>query len=186
MAQNKKPESKPSKEIAVPKETHVKPIQKPTAIANRRAQSQGDIEKAFDQVFDRFRSDFEDLLFPTEDLFVFPDFPEVRTPAVDLEDNEKDFVLKAEMPGFKKDDIEINVQEDGIEISGMSGWKYDKEEESYICKERACKSFYRYVELPEEIKVDNVNANLSDGVLEITLPKKTPKPQKQKRKVQVK
>jgi hypothetical protein len=90
MAQNKKPESKLSKEIAVPKETHVKPIKKPTAIPHRRAQSQGDIEQAFDQVFDRFRSDFEDLLFPTEDLFVFPDFPEVRTPAIDLEDNEKD------------------------------------------------------------------------------------------------
>ena len=186
MAQNKKPESKPSKEIAVPKETHVKPIKKPSAIARRRTQSQGYIEQAFDQVFDRFRSDFEDLLFPTEDLFVFDEFPDVRTPAVDLEDNEKDFVLKAEMPGFKKDDIEINVQEDGIEISGMSGWKYDKEEESYICKERACKSFYRYVDLPEEIKLDAVNANLSDGILEITLQKKAPKPQKQKRKVQVK
>ena len=144
------------------------------------------IEQAFDQTFDRFRRDFEDLLFPTEELMVFPEFPEVRTPAVDLEDNEKDFVLKAEMPGFKKDEIEINVQEDGIEISGMSGWKYDEKNENYICKERACNSFYRFVDLPEEIKVDDVNANLSDGVLEIKLPKKNPKPQKQKRKVQVK
>lgn len=186
MAQNKKSESKPSKELAVKKETQAKPIKKPAKILRRRAQSQGDLEQAFDQVFDDFRHDFEDLLFPAEDLMVFEEFPEVRTPAVDLEDNEKDFVLKAEMPGFKKDDIEINVQEDGIEISAMSGWKYDKKEEDYICKERACNSFYRYVDLPDEIKVESVIANLSDGVLEITLPKKTPKPQKQKRKVQVK
>ena len=111
-------------------------------------------------MFDNFRNDFEDLCcFPTEDLMIFEELPEVRTPAVDLEDNEKDFVLKAEMPGFKKEEIEINVQEDGIEISAMSGWKYDKKEEDYICKERACNSFYRYVDLPEEIKVDNVNAN---------------------------
>jgi HSP20 family protein len=186
MAQNKKSESKPSKELAINKETQVKPIKKPATIVRRRAQSQEDIEQAFDQVFDNFRHDFEDLLFPSEDLMVFEELPEIRTPAVDLEDNEKDFVLKAEMPGFKKENIEINVQEDGIEISAMSGWKYDKKEEDYICKERACNSFYRYVDLPEEIKVDSVNANLSDGVLEITLPKKTPKPQKQKRKVQVK
>jgi HSP20 family protein len=186
MAQNKKPESKPSKELAVPKKNQIKPIKKPAAIVRRRSQSQGDIEEAFDQAFDLFRRDFEDLLFPTEDLVVFPEFPEVRTPAVDLEDNEKDFVLRAEMPGFKRDEIEINVQEDGIEISGVSGWKYDKKEESYICKERACNSFYRFVDLPEEIKVEDVNANLSDGVLEVTLPKKAPKPQKQKRKVQVK
>ena len=182
MAQNKKPESKPSKEIAVPKKTLSKPIKKPTSIVRRRSPSQGDI----DQAFDLFRRDFEDLLFPAEDLLVFPEFPEVRTPTVDLENNEKDFVLKAEMPGFKKDEIEINVQEDGVEISGVSGWKYDKKDESYICKERACKSFYRFIDLPEEIKVDSANANLSDGVLEITLPKKAPKPQKQKRKVQVK
>lgn len=186
MTQNKKQESKPSKELAVPKKTEVKPVRKPSSLARRRSRSQGDIEQAFDETLDRFRHDFEDLLFPAADLMVFPEFPEVRTPAVDLEDKGKDFVLKAEMPGFKKDEIEINVQEDGIEISGMSGWKYDEKQESYLCKERACKSFYRYVDLPEEIKVDDVNADLSDGVLEVTLPKKAPKPPKQKRKVQVK
>jgi len=185
-AQNKKSESKNSKELAAQKVTAIKPVKKTRALARRRPQSQMDIEEAFDQAIDNFRNDFEDLLFPTADFLVFPEFPDVRTPAVDLQDREKDFVLRAEMPGFKKDDIEINVQEDGVEISGASGWKYDQEEDDYICKERACKSFYRYVDLPEEIKVADVNASLSDGVLEVTLPKKTPKTQKQKRKVQVK
>jgi HSP20 family protein len=185
MAQTKKQENKPSKELAVPKKTELKP-KKAATVSRRRSQSQTNLEQAFDQAIDRFRSDFEDLLFPTTDLLVFPEFPGVRVPAVDLEDKGEDFVLKAEMPGFKKDEIEINVQEDGVEISGVSGWKYDQKEESYLCKERACKSFYRFVDLPEEIKVDAVNANLSDGVLEVTLPKKAPKPQKQKRKVQVK
>jgi HSP20 family protein len=187
MTQNKKPENKPSKELAVPKKNEVKPARKPTPLVRRRSQqSQGDIEQAFDEVFDSFRRNFEDLLFPEEELLVLPEFPEVRTPAVDLEDNEKDFVLRAEMPGFKKEEIEINAQEDGVEISGVTGWKYDKKEDSYICRERACKSFYRYIDLPEEIKVDDVNANLTDGILEVTLPKKTPKPQKQRRKVLVK
>ncbi len=158
--QNKKPESKNSKELATPKPTEVKPVKKPRALARRRPQSQMGIEEAFDQAIDNFRHDFEDLLFPTADLLVFPEFPEVRTPAVDLQDREKDFLLRAEMPGFKKDDIEIDVQEDGVEITGTSGWKYDQKEDSYICKERACKSFYRYVDLPEEIKVDDVNAKL--------------------------
>lgn len=108
--------------------------------------------------------------------------PETRVPAVDLEDNEKDYVLKAEMPGFKKDDVEIDVQDNAVVITGAVGWKYDKKEHEYICKERACKTFYRIVDLPEEIKVDDVSANLTEGVLEIILPKKTPK---QKRKVKV-
>jgi HSP20 family protein len=156
-----------------------KPKEKSTALAPAAPQ---DLWRAFDDVFGRFRSDFEDLLFPSywDTLSLMP---EMRVPAVDLEDREKDYLLKAEMPGFKKEDIEIEVKDDSVEITGKAGWKYDKKAKAYICKERACESFYRMVELPEEIKVDEVAANLSEGVLEITLPKKAPK---QKRKVSIK
>ena len=152
---------------------------KPTAI---RRGLQQDLWKAFDETFDRFRNDFETLLFPSSMDLMLP-FPETRIPVVDLENRERDFLLKAEMPGFKKEDIEINVQDDGIEITGLTGWKYDQKEKAYICKERACESFYRYVDLPEKVRVNEVNANLCDGVLEITLPKQQPK---QKRKIAVK
>jgi HSP20 family protein len=156
-----------------------KPRQKPTAIVPASTQ---DLWEAFDDIFGRFRGDFEDLLFPSywDKLSLIP---EMRIPAVDLEDREKDYLLKAEMPGFKKDDIEIEVKDDSVEITGYAGWKYDKKGKIYICKERACETFYRRVDLPEEIKVDDVSANLSEGVLEITLPKKAPK---QKRKVTIK
>lgn len=153
---------------------------KPTALAPAAPL---DLWRAFDDVFERFRSDFEGLLFPSywdRDLALLP---ETRVPAVDLEDREKDYLLKAEMPGFKKEDIEIEVKEDSVEVTGRAGWKYDKKEKAYLCKERACESFYRMVQLPEEIKVDEVTADLADGVLEITLPKKAPK---KKRKVAIK
>jgi HSP20 family protein len=141
-----------------------------------------DLYEAFDDTFERFRRDFEDVLFPSYWDKAMTLLPETRVPAVDLEDREKDFLLKAEMPGFKKDDIEIDVQDNAVVITGEVGWKYDKKERDYICKERACKTFYREVDLPEEINVDKVTANLTEGVLEITLPKKIPKP---KRKVKV-
>jgi HSP20 family protein len=157
-----------------------KPREKPTAMAPAAPL---DLWRSFDDVFRRFRSDFEDLLFPSYWDRALSLLPETRFPAVDLEDREKDYLLKAEMPGFKKEDIEIEVKEDSVEIMGYAGWKYDKKGQVYICKERACETFYRMIELPEEIKVDEVTANLSDGVLEITLPKKAPK---QKRKVAIK
>jgi HSP20 family protein len=157
-----------------------KPKEKPTALAPAAPQ---DLWRAFDDVFGRFRSDFEDLLFPSYWDRALSLMPETRVPAVDLEDRDKDYVLKAEMPGFKKEDIEIEVKEDSVEITGTAGWKYDRKEQAYICKERACSSFYRSVDLPEEIKVDEVTADLSEGVLEITLPKKAPK---KKRKVTIK
>jgi HSP20 family molecular chaperone IbpA len=157
-----------------------KPTKKATAIAPTTS---SDVWEAFNNTFERFRNDFEDILFPAKWADIFSFIPETRVPAVDLEDREKDFLLKAEMPGFKKEDIEIEAQNDSIAITGNAGWKYDKKGQLYICKERACKTFYRKVELPEEIKVNEVNANLTEGVLEITLPKKAPK---QKRKVTIK
>jgi HSP20 family protein len=134
--------------------------------------------QAFDDTFDRFRNDFEDILFPANWVDTFSLIPQTRVPAVDLEDREKEYVLMAEMPGFKKEDIEIEVQDDAIEITGTAGWKYDKKGQIYVCKERACETFYRRVDLDEEIKVDDVTADLANGVLEITLPKKVPKSKK--------
>ena len=185
MSETKKqePESKQAKatELAVTKKATLpakKALRKPTAV--RKAQPR-DIWQAFDETFERFRNDFQDLLVPLSDVIV--NMPETRVPAIDLEDHEKEYVLKAEMPGFKKEDIDIHVQDNAVEISAATGWKYNEKEQAYLCKERACKSFYRFVDLPEEIKVDDVNADLSNGVLEVMLPKKTPKT---KRKIQVK
>ena len=156
-----------------------KPQKKPPVLAQT---TPSDLYQAFDNTFERFRDDFEDLFFPSTWVSPLALMPETRMPAVDLEDQGKSFLLKAEMPGFKKDDIEIDVQDDAIVITGEAGWKYDKKEHEYLCKERECKTFYRTVDLPEDIKVDEVTANLTEGVLEITLPKKAPK---QKRKVKV-
>jgi HSP20 family molecular chaperone IbpA len=187
MAEKKKPaegeETSKKTEIAVTKEKPAainKPLKKKSALATT---APSDLWRAFDDVFGRFRSDFEDLLFPSYWDRAISLMPETRVPTVDLEDRERDYVLKAEMPGFKKEDIEIEVQNNSVAITGKVGWKYDKKAQAYICKERACESFYRMVELPEEVKIHDVDANLSEGVLEITLPKKAPK---QKRKVAVK
>jgi HSP20 family protein len=157
-----------------------KPSEKPSVLAPAAPL---DLWRAFDDAFSRFRKSFEDLFFPKSWAKAPSLLPETRVPAVDLEDREKDYLLKAEMPGFKKEDVEIEVQEDSVTISGKVGWKYDEKAQAYICKERACKSFFRQIELPEPIKVDEVTANLSEGVLEIILPKRAPK---QRRKVMIK
>ena len=187
MSENKKtskPEEVPKKtEMAVAKKktpTVIKPAKKATSLP--RSQPLG-LWQAFDNTFERFRNDFEDLLFPANWSDVYSIIPEVRVPVVDLEDNEKNFVLKAEMPGFKKEDIDIEVQDNMVTITGRAGWKYDKQSKSYICKERACETFSREVALPEEVSIDDVKADLKDGVLEVTLCKKAPK---QKRKVSLK
>ncbi len=187
MSENKKPakaeETHKKNEVAITKK-NTAAISKPSKKTSTLAPvTSSDLWRAFDDTFARFRNDFEDILFPASWVDSFSSMPETRVPVVDLEDREKDYLLKAEMPGFKKEDIEIEVQDNLVVIAGEVGWKYDKKEHEYVCKERACKSFYRVVDLPEEIKADEVTANLSEGVLEVLLPKKAPK---QKRKVSIK
>jgi HSP20 family protein len=173
------------KEIAVPKKKTPavpSPQKKQTPLVKP---APTDLMQSFDEVFERFRQDFRGLLLPSslamEKMLDF--IPETRTPTVDLEDRGKDYVLKAEMPGFKKEDIEIRAYDDAVEVSAIAGWKYDKKKQNYVCKERACESFYRMVPLPEEIKVDNVQADLKDGLLELVMPKKA---QKQAKKINLK
>ena len=183
-------DKKPVKKEETSKKTEIAVVKKkPAAIPKPQKTTYtlapiypSDLYQAFDETFDRFRSEFEDVFFPSYWDKAMSLLPETRVPAVDLEDNEKDYRLKAEMPGFKKDDVEIDVDDNTVVITGTAGWKYDKKEHEYLCKERACKTFYRIVDLPEEINVNEVTADLAEGVLAITLPKKTPK---QKRKVKI-
>jgi len=99
-------------------------------------------------------------------------------PAIDLEDRGKDYLLTAEMPGFKKEDVDLQMTDDFIETKASVSWKYDEKSKGYICTERRCDSFYRMIELPEKIKPDEVQAGLKEGILEIVLPKKEPKEKK--------
>ncbi len=168
-----KTESKPiavSKKSIKPKKIQKKPADVPAITAD-------DFWEGFNDAFERFRSDFQNMILPSTEALekALAAIPKTRTPLLDLQDRGKDFLLKAEMPGFKKQDIEIQAYEDAVEISGATGWKYDSKNERFVCKERACESFYRMVQLPEEINVDDVQADLKDGVLELVLKKKAPK-----------
>jgi HSP20 family protein len=136
----------------------------------------------FDRAFERFRRDFEDILWPMEPFPMMGEL-ETRMPTVDLEDKGDKFILTAEVPGFKKDDVEISICGNTVEISGSKEEKSDEETKEYVRRERSSASFYRKMTLPEEVKFEEVSADLKDGLLEITLPKKEPKP---KKKIQLK
>ncbi|KAA0002965.1 MAG: Hsp20/alpha crystallin family protein [Thermoplasmata archaeon] len=101
--------------------------------------------------------------------------PSVREPCCDIIEKEKEIVVTAEIPGISKENIDLTVMDDAIEIRGkMEKEKEDKERE-YIRKERIFSSYYRHIDLPVEINPDKAMATLNNGVLEIILPKKKPR-----------
>ncbi len=93
------------------------------------------------------------------------------SPLVDITEDEKEYVIKAEIPEMKKEDIKISVQDDVLSISGER--KYEKEEKGkkYHRVERAYGSFMRSFTLPEDADGSKVNAEYKDGVLKIHLTK---------------
>lgn len=93
------------------------------------------------------------------------------SPLVDITEDDKEYIVKAEIPEMKKEDIKINVHDDVLTVSGER--KYEKEEKGkkYHRVERAYGSFMRSFTLPEDADGTKVNAEYKDGVLKVRLPK---------------
>ena len=136
-----------------------------------------------DRLFDDFRTDWESMFLSPMTLHGEP----VRQPLIDLVDEGKGFVLKAELPGIEKSDLNIEVTENAIEISGeSSSEKEEKDNETgFVRRERHYARFHRSLPFPEAIVPDKVDAQLKDGVLTVKAPKAAP-PEKKPKKVAVK
>lgn len=93
------------------------------------------------------------------------------SPLVDITEDEKEYIVKAEIPEMKKEEIKINVHDDVMSISGER--KYEKEEKGkkYHRVERSYGSFMRSFTLPEDADGAKVNAEYKEGVLTVHLPK---------------
>lgn len=102
-------------------------------------------------------------------------------PAVNIKENEKDFELELAMPGMKKDDFNVEVDDGVLTISSEVNNEDETREENYTRKEFSYASFRRSFTLPETVDEDNINASYVDGILRLTLPKKEealPKPKR--------
>jgi len=109
---------------------------------------------------------------------------EITTPTVDLYEEKDDIVVKAELPGMEKDDIEINLTDDRLTIKGEKKQEQETKRENYYRSERSYGSFIRTLDLPREVQTDKVKAAFKNGVLEIRLPK-TEEAKKKETKVKV-
>ena len=92
-------------------------------------------------------------------------------PVLDIFEKDDKFVVKAELPGMKEEDIDVSVVGDALMIKGEKKTETEVKEENYYRCERAYGSFYRSVPLPSTVDANKVEANFEDGVLEVTLPK---------------
>jgi HSP20 family protein len=92
-------------------------------------------------------------------------------PSIDIYEENGDVVVKAELPGMKKEDIEVNLSEQTIALSGEKKKEEKVEKKGYYRVERSYGSFRRSFTLPSAVRTDDAIARFKDGVLEIRMPK---------------
>lgn len=144
------------------------------AIATKKPSEVVSRGEEFEHWLDRFMDDMWRRPFPSlfgRDRWL-PIRPlGVRMPSLDVYEEKDAVVVKTELPGMKKEDIEVNLTGETLTIKGEK--KEDKEvkEDDYYRRERSYGSFMRSVGLPCEVKSEEIKASFKDGVLEIRLPK---------------
>ncbi len=93
------------------------------------------------------------------------------TPAVDMYQTDDEVVVKAAIPGFKADEVEINVTGDVLTLRGEMKHEEEKKDKAWHIREQRWGTFERSVTLPTDVKADKASADFEDGILTITLPK---------------
>jgi HSP20 family protein len=146
-------------------ETKITP-KKSTGIAPFWTSSWADMDKSIENL----RRDMEKT---------FSSFPSIHMPKMsqtscDVIDEGNQFRVKMDVPGIKKNEVSLNVTDNSLEVSAEHKEESEEKKKNYLRKERSQVSFYRSLPLSEKINADKVIAKLTDGVLDITLPKSKP------------
>jgi HSP20 family protein len=140
--------------------------------------------QAFNRLLDTFRSElvwdpFRGFEWPVEYE------PPTRIPYVDVIDSGKEYVVKAELPGLKKENVDIEVGTNELSLTAKSNVETEDKGRNYLHRERAYSTFRRYIGFAEAVDTGKVSASMADGVLEVKLPKLEPEPEKKRRKLKI-
>ena len=103
----------------------------------------------------------------------------------DVIDEGNQFRIKMDVPGIKKNEIRLNVTDNALEVSAEHKEESEEKKKNYLRKERSHVSFYRTLPLSEDVVSGKVKAKLTDGVLDITLPKSKPTRVQKKKSISV-
>ncbi len=146
-----------------------KSIQNVESTSPTNMSSLDDMDKLFDQFLsNRWMKPFS---WQWPEFSEFAKKSELRVPDCDVIEIDNELVVKAELPGIDKKDIDISVTENTITIRGKTNKEEKEEKGDYHRCEISSASFSRMITLPSEVDVEGTKAKMTNGVLEITLPK---------------
>ena len=95
-----------------------------------------------------------------------------RFPAVDIVENDDAYILEAELPGYKQEEVKVNVEKHVLKLSSTKQSKKEDKDKKRLVTERYYQSFERAFTLPDDVDEEKIEGHFSDGLLKLTLPKK--------------
>jgi HSP20 family protein len=136
-------------------------------------------------VFNRMLEEFGGYMWDPFRGFEWPIEYELptRIPYVDVIDSGTEYVVKAELPGLKKENVQIEVGTNEVSLTARSEVEKEERGKTYLHRERAFSTFRRRIGFGESIDTEKVSASMAEGILEIKLPKLEPKPKKKTKKI---
>jgi HSP20 family protein len=140
-----------------------------TAIAPVLGRVQGEIDRVFNRLFKN--GDYMEPYLPSL-MFDATDFTFV--PTLDITENDDEFMVRVDVPGIPKENVDVQLTGDVLTISGHREKRAEKKGETYLWREQQCGKFSRMLRLPAPVLGAKVEAAHNDGVLTIRLPKLAP------------
>ncbi|MBE0535262.1 MAG: Hsp20/alpha crystallin family protein [Phycisphaerae bacterium] len=119
----------------------------------------------------RFHEEMDDLISSFFQPWESPLWRTGRWPVIDIAEKEDHFLVRAEVPGCKAEDIDISVRGNVLTISGEKKEEAETREKGYYHAERVFGTFRRDLNLSTEVDPEKINATCKEGVLEIQVPK---------------
>ena len=145
-------------------------------------------DRDVDAIFDDFRRSFDHMMrpyLPAETRMQEFDLLPVKYAPLDLIDEGDHYSIHAELPGFTRENVEVSINNDGLSIRAKKEVEKEDKKKNYLHRERAFSSFERSVSFPEEVDPSKAEGKMNNGVLELTVPKKEPKPETKTRKIEL-
>jgi HSP20 family protein len=131
----------------------------------RRERGWMDPWSRFSEEIDRM---FDELWHPS--IFRRGRMTRTWTPQIDVLEKEGNLVVRADLPGISRDDLEVEVTGNMLTLRGERRHEEEQQDEGYYRAERSYGSFVRSIPLPEGVETDDVKASFNEGVLEIRIP----------------
>lgn len=130
-------------------------------INRRRTPSEEDVPAVFRAIDDMFQQ-----------VLAGPVSSRPWIPAVDIVENPNELVVTADLPGIKKENVDVQIEDGTLTLTGSRNFEHEDRKEGFHRLERSYGSFRRAFTLPDSVDPEKVAAAFEDGVLTITLPKK--------------